>query len=235
MPIKHIQKISLVDYPGRISTVVFFGGCNLKCPFCHNPELVLSKYLKETPNISKEKVLSIILERKGFIDGVVFTGGEPFISFSELKWLTERLKAEKISVKVDTNGTFPEKLKYMIDENLIDYVAMDVKTSPSKYRLLAADNGISEKVKQSIHILVSSNVDYEFRTTLAPGFITEEDMREIIFLLRDAKKYILQQFIPQNTLDPEYLCFPPTEEKEIEKFFNISKTVLKNVEIRRYL
>lgn len=194
-------KTSFVDYPGKICSVIFFGGCNFRCPYCHNPGLV-NNTEPEFPFKLIEKHLD---KRKGLIDAVTITGGEPTL-YKELVEIIEKLKKRNLSIKLDTNGTNPEMLRKLIDNDLIDYVALDIKAPFSKYEKVIKTKINSNLVKESVKILIESKKDYEFRTTVHSELINEEDLLEIAKDLKGAKKWCLQVFMNYNQiLDKEYM------------------------------
>lgn len=193
------QKTSLLDFPQKIACIVFTPRCNFQCGYCHNPEL----------NNSKEAVIELpsffeFLEtRKGKLDGVVITGGEPTLQKGLYQFIFE-IKNMGYAVKLDTNGSNPELLKKFIDEKLIDYVAMDIKAPFYKYHDVIKTKIPLENIKQSIDILLENRVDYEFRTTVVKEQLTFDDFEKIGELIKGAKKYYLQKFEPSKTLDPKF-------------------------------
>ena len=192
MSINGFQKLTLLDFPGHVACTVFFGGCNLRCPFCHNALLVTET--EEIEEISEEDVLSVLRKRKGILDGVAITGGEPLLQ-KNIRDFILKVRALGYSVKLDTNGTFPEKLKALVSEGLIDYVAMDVKNSREKYSLTTGASHVDlDAVSKSIAFLLENHVPYEFRTTVVNEFHTEEDIEKIAGWIRGAEKYFLQDF-----------------------------------------
>lgn len=226
--IKGLQGTSLLDYPGRISSVIFIGGCNFRCPFCHNPELVEPEKIKSTPVIEIEEALNELRRRSKFIEGVAITGGEPLL-FSYIEELVIRIKEMGLSVKIDTNGAFPERLKRVIKD--ADYIAMDLKTSPEKYLLATGGRCDFHKVFRSMKILLSSGIDYEFRTTLVPSVVEEEDIERIASMIEGARKYALQIYRPGKTLAPDFVSvsYPKDRMEEMKK---IAEKFIKNVELR---
>lgn len=192
MNIQGLQKLTLLDYPGHTACTVFTGGCNLRCPFCHNSPLVLTPEA-DLP-FSEEDVFALLNKRKGILDGVAVTGGEPLIQ-KDIAAFLEKVKTEGFLVKLDTNGTFPEKLKELIDNSLVDYVAMDIKNSREKYALTSGVKNIdTAKIEQSISLLMTGSVDYEFRTTVVKEYHTVSDVEDIAMWINGAKKYFLQCF-----------------------------------------
>jgi len=197
MNIRGLFKTSLVDYPGKISSVIFTGGCNLRCGYCHNPDLALN-----SPNLEKfedSDVISFLEKRKGLLDGVTISGGEPTMDRGLIPFL-ERVKSLGISVKLDTNGFFPRVVSECIEKKLIDYAAVDVKTSPEKYSILTGKDVSFGEVLTTLDILKDSLIDYEIRTTCVPGFAEVEDIQKIGESIVKVKKYYLQQFVNINTL-----------------------------------
>ncbi len=205
-----IQKTSLIDFPDRISTVLFTPGCNLRCPYCYNWRIVLEP---KGPYLSEKEALNILRLRRRFINSVVISGGEPTIHPS-IKFFLKKLKDEGFKVKLDTNGFFPETLKECMP--YIDYVALDVKTAASKYRLLGADN--IDGYLETIDVLKRGKIDYEFRMTVVPEIVEEEDLHDIGEMIRGAKRLALQQFIPGDTLDKRFSKIKPYSEKTITRF-----------------
>jgi pyruvate formate lyase activating enzyme len=189
MKIGGFQETSLLDYPGKISSIIWTVGCNFHCPFCYNPQLVNEK----SEIISEEKILSFLKNRIGKIDALSISGGEPLIQ-KDINIFIEKVKKLGLLVKIDTNGAFPEKLKELIDENLIDYIAMDVKAPPVKYNVLSGVKVDLSKINESIEIIKNSSLDYEFKTTIIPTFLDKTDIIKIAEWLKGAKKYCIQQF-----------------------------------------
>lgn len=207
MLIKGFLGVSLIDCPKKIASVIFLAGCNFRCPFCHNPELVTGFH--QLPDLSIEEVLRKLKERENFIDGVVLTGGEPLI-YRTLKNFLERIKKEtNLFVKVDTNGYFPDHLKELIQEGFVDYIAMDIKTSPDKYYRATGRKLNFSRIEKSIKLLLNSSILYEFRTTVVPGLVEEKDLYVIASLLSGARKFVLQQFRNLKTLDERFKIIRP--------------------------
>ncbi len=186
------QRLSLLDYPGHLASVLFVRGCNFRCPFCYNPQLVREP---EGEGPSTEEILAYLRRRKGWVDGVVVTGGEPTL-YPSLPEFLERIKGEGLKVKLDTNGSNPELLQELLARGLVDYVAMDVKAPlrEEAYRRVAGVPVSLEAVRRSISLLLSSGIDYEFRTTVVPTLLEEGDLLEIAEEIRGARRYYLQQF-----------------------------------------
>ncbi len=195
--IRSIVGTSLIEYPGRISAVIFSGGCNLSCPFCHNPELVLPDLLDHQFSISDEDVVQSLQKRSGFIDAVSVTGGEPLFHGGTVDLLGRIRRETGLLVKLDTNGTFPDRLTDSLPN--VNYVAMDIKTSPDKYPLATGGGACFADVARSVEI-VKGFGDYEFRTTMVPDLVTPDDIREILAVLGPVKRFVIQQFRPGKTL-----------------------------------
>ncbi len=204
MIIAGVQKTSTVDWPENICSTVFIAGCNFRCPFCHNPELVLPEEIEKTEALSENELLTALVERKRFIDGVCITGGEPLMSPDIVK-LIHKIKDKGLAVKVDTNGSVPKLLKKLIDEKLIDYVAMDIKGPKDRYAEFTGVKANLKLIEESIKILKSSNIAYEFRTTMVKGLLDSKDILRIAEWLDGADAYYIQQFVSDGkTLDPEF-------------------------------
>lgn len=213
MNVKGLRKTSLIDYPGEISSVVFVGGCNLRCRFCHNIYLVNDH--NETSSIPVEEVFSSLIGRKKNISSIVITGGEPAFNSSIIEFIS-KLKILNFKVKLDTNGFFPEIIQTLVSKQMVDYVSLDIKTSPAKYEDLTGDSSF-DKVVSTLNILKNHNVEYEIRTTCVPGFIDIEELLEIGNCVGRVKRYYLQQFRNEITLDNALSAFKPySKEKLLE-------------------
>ena len=192
MKIAGLMKLTLLDYPGEMACTIFTSSCNFRCPFCHNSSLVINT--ESNKLIDNNEVLSFLKERTGRLDGVCITGGEPTIQ-EDLTSFIKEIKNIGYKVKLDTNGYNPKKLKELISSNLVDYVAMDIKNSLSKYPLTCGLKAMMlENVLESISYLLENHVDYEFRTTIIKEFHEENDLKEIAKLIKGCKRYFLQQF-----------------------------------------
>lgn len=189
MNIGGLQKTSLLDYPDTISAIIWTVGCNFRCPFCYNKDLVLGN----VENISEKDIFSFLEKRKGLLEGLVISGGEPLMQKDIVQFI-EKVKKLGYKIKIDTNGMYPEKLKELIDKKLVDYIAMDIKAPIDKYDQLSGIKTDIKKIEKSIEIIRSSSVDYEFKTTFVPSLLTKEDILSIGKLLKGSKKYYLQQF-----------------------------------------
>jgi len=199
MNISGLQKLSLVDFPRKMAATVFTGGCNLRCPFCHNALLVTAP-AEEREHYETGEVLDFLASRKGLLDGVVLSGGEPLLQEGTAEFAAAA-KALGFAVKLDTNGCFPNRLRALLDAGNIDYVAMDVKNSLSKYPSTVGIPGFDTScVQESAALLMEGRVDYEFRTTLVREFHTEADLLCIAHWLEGAKRHCLQNFVDSGTL-----------------------------------
>ncbi len=198
MRICGLQKLSMVDYPGKLAATVFTGGCNLRCPFCHNALLVTR--LDETPEIPEQEVLDFLASRRGLLDGVVLSGGEPLLQPGAAEFL-KKVRELGFSVKLDTNGCYPAPLADILARGLADYVAMDIKNSREKYAGTVGVPGFDlTPVEESIQLLRDSGTDYEFRTTAVREFHTAEDIRAIGQWVQGAPRYFLQSFVDSGNL-----------------------------------
>lgn len=212
MIIKGLQKLTLIDYPGKVACTLFTFGCNFRCPFCHNPELVVDD---GSPPILEEEILHFLSERKGFLDGVCITGGEPTLH-KDLPDFIGKIKKMGYSVKLDTNGTNPDMLKLLIREKLVDYIAMDVKAPLEKYESVVRVNVDASKIAESVEI-VKAFPEHEFRTTVVPELLTREDILAITGWLKGARRFFIQQFKPTKTLDETFLRKQVYLADELEK------------------
>jgi pyruvate formate lyase activating enzyme len=228
MKIGAFDKFSLIDYSGYATAIIFTQGCNFRCPFCHNPELVLPEQF-ETP-LPFEEIYAFLKKRKGLLDAVEFTGGEPTLQPDLLEKM-QALKALGYRIKLDTNGTNPDVVKQAILENLVDYIAMDVKGSLERYSEIAGVNVDTEKIEQSINLIKNSAPDYEFRTTLIRGFHDAAEMERIGALISGAKRYFIQNAHFDKTVKPNFKRHPLTRET-LEEFCKIIKSHNVRCEIR---
>ncbi len=190
MLLKGLQKTTLLDYPEKVACTVFTGGCNLRCPFCHNASLV---NVKDDNEISEDEFFTFLKKRVNILDGVCITGGEPLLQ-KDITSFIARIKELGYSVKLDTNGFYPHKLKELLDLKLIDYVAMDIKNSKKKYSKTCGVEVDINKIEESIALLLSSEIDFEFRTTVVRELHTSDDIESIAKWISSAPKYFLQSF-----------------------------------------
>lgn len=213
MKIGGFQKVSLIDYPGKISAIVFTQGCNFRCPFCHNPELVDPERFEGL--IPEAEILSFLEKRKGRLDAVVITGGEPTLQ-PELIPFVIHLKAMGYLIKLDTNGARPEVLEDMLGRGLLDYVAMDIKAPMERYGEVTKTKADTQRILRSISLIMESGVDYEFRTTAVKSLLEPQELEEIGRLIPGARRFVLQKFVPTKTLDRNYLNEPTYSDGELK-------------------
>lgn len=222
------QKMTLLDYPGKVACTVFTGGCNFRCPFCHNALLVTQ--LDEAEEYDEDEIIEYLKKRKGLLDGVAVTGGEPLMSDSTVDFI-RRVKAEGYSVKLDTNGSFPERLKLLVNEKLVDYVAMDIKNSKELYAETAGTARIDlSKIEESVCFLLEGNVDYEFRTTVVNGFHTVESIAAAAKWISGAKRYFLQNFVDSGNLIDEDVS--GVSKEEMKKMREAASQYVADTQIR---
>ena len=222
------QKLTLLDFPGRVAATVFTGGCNLRCPFCHNATLVTDT--KETPILTTDEVLAYLKKRQGILDGVCVTGGEPTLQV-DLPDFLRRLKEMGYAVKLDTNGTSPEVLRRLIAEHLVDYVAMDIKNCREKYGITAGKIPFDlSPIEESVKLLMSGSIPYEFRTTTVRGIHSAADFRAIGTWIAGAERYFLQGFVDSGSLiGGGFEAFTPDEMKQ---FLAIVRQTIPNAQLR---
>lgn len=197
MHIGGLQKTTLLDYPGKVACTVFLPGCNLRCPFCHNPDLVLPQKIQNN-GISPADLMQFLRKRQNILDGVCITGGEPTLD-PELPELIRAIRSLGFAVKLDTNGSNPQMLEKLMQEELVDYVAMDIKNAPARYRETCGGIDILDAARESVRLLRQGNICYEFRTTVS-SLHTEDDMREISRWLHGDSLYFLQPFVDSGSL-----------------------------------
>lgn len=225
-----VQKTSLLDYPDKISAIVFTQGCNFRCGYCHNPELLQKNSENDIYNV--DVFFEFLEKRKGKLDGVVITGGEPTLQ-KDLKLFIKKIKEMNYLVKLDTNGTNPHILEELINENLVDYIAMDIKSPLDKYSKITNSEVNTEKIQRSIKLILNSNIDYEFRTTVISSQLTINDFEKIAKLLKGAKKYYLQKFNSKNKILDETLIDEKTfTDVQFQKAIDILKYTIPTVELR---
>jgi pyruvate formate lyase activating enzyme len=195
-----LQKFSLVDYPGKTCAILFTRGCNFRCPYCHNPELVWPE--QYAPEISLEGVMDFLRQRRGLLEAVTITGGEPTLH-ADLPAVARAIKELGFALKLDSNGSRPDVLRKLIEDGLVDYVAMDVKAPLSQYARVCGAEISVEPIRESIALLLQGRVDYEFRTTVDRALLDEQDLLEIGEMIRGAGKYYLQKLNDFNAKDPQ--------------------------------
>ncbi|MCD6248273.1 MAG: anaerobic ribonucleoside-triphosphate reductase activating protein [Hadesarchaea archaeon] len=233
MEFKGLLPLSLIEYPNKIVAVVHTGGCNFRCPFCYNRDLVLNP--DSIPSVSEEEVIGLLKSRKRWLDGLAVTGGEPTIH-PDLPRFLRRVKELSFLVELETNGSNPEMLEELIEEELVDYIAMDVKAPLTweRYKEIAGikDKTIFEKVLKSIELLKRGKVDYEFRTTFVPDLLSEEDILAIAKELKGAKRYVLQQFTPRTPIDEKLEKSTPAPPEKLIDIKNKIHSMFQKFELR---
>ena len=227
MQIGGLQKLTLIDYPGRLAATVFLCGCNFHCPWCYSSELVLPKKIKNQPKISEKEFFDFLNERKNLLEGVTICGGEPTVN-KDLPQFCKKIRRLGYFVKLDTNGSNPEMLEELIKNKLIDYVAMDVKLPKERYPEIYGKRVKIKNIEKSINILKIKKIDSEFRTTVVPTILDKEDISKIVRWIGPTKRYYLQNFRPEKTIDPKFEKIKPypqeyliSIQKAIAPFFEI--------------
>lgn len=229
MGIKGFQGTSLLDYPGRIASLIFFGGCNLRCPYCHNPGLVLEP--EAYPDLPLDEVLDELAERRGFIDGVVVTGGEPTLA-AELFPLLRGVRGLGLQIKLDTNGLAPQVLEQVLAEGLADFIACDLKTAPQRYPELGCRPGEVSALEQSLRLLLSVAVAVEFRTTCAPGLVEAADIEAMGRAIAGAKIWVLQQFVASHAMETARRSQTPHSASALQDFAALARKHVPQVRLR---
>ena len=217
--IKGFLSSTLIDWEGRIACEIFIAGCNFRCPFCQNPQLVLND--PGLPSYDLEKIIRYITSKKKWIDGVVISGGEPFYAEGIMHML-EIFAENEVNVKVDTNGSFQNPMMYAIKHGLIQYVSMDIKCDLLNYRKYLKADVSGDVIMESISVLMKSGLDYEFRTTVVPQIVSRDDIHKISKLIKGARSYVLQQFNPKNTLSREFSMLKPYSEQQLEELVSVA-------------
>lgn len=226
MKLSGIQKLTLLDFPGKVACTLFTPGCNFRCPFCHNASLVFSC----VQNITEEEVLSFLNKRTGILDGVCITGGEPLLQ-KDIAVLLRKIKEMGFLVKLDTNGAFPERLEPLLKEKLVDYVAMDIKASRRNYHNAIGLTTVDlDSIERSVELLKTSGVDHEYRTTTVKGIHSSKDFEDISQWLAGEEKYFIQQYTPSDDMIGE--PFEQFTKEELEHFAEIVRQTVKTVELR---
>jgi pyruvate formate lyase activating enzyme len=226
--IKGLEKFASKDYPGYISATVFLGGCNFRCPFCHNADLVLQP--ETLPGVAEGDFLAFLDERKDWLEAVCVSGGEPLLT-PDIESLLRAVKERGFRAKLDTNGSLPDRLEAVIGAGLLDAVAMDVKAPPEKYWAVTRTDARVEDVKRSADILRASGLEYMFRTTAVPGLVAEEDLVAIGRWLEGADLFQLQPFVARSTLDPEFLKVKPYCKETMERLAAAVRPYFKEVRL----
>jgi len=225
-----LQKLTLIDFPGKIAATVFTIGCNFSCPFCHNPELVDPEKILAQPKVEEKYFFDFLKGRQGMLEAVCVTGGEPTLN-RDLPEFLAKIKELGFLVKLDTNGTNPALVEKLIAKNLIDYLAMDIKAPLEKYKKIVGPRVSLENIQRSVE-LTRSLAEYEFRTTVLPALHSRKDLLSIGRWLQGSKRYFLQQFRPQKTLDEKFASERPFDEKELAEICRILKVFFDECGIR---
>jgi pyruvate formate lyase activating enzyme len=223
MKIGALQKVSLIDYPGEICAIVFTQGCNFRCPYCHNPELVNPELYNES--LPEEVIFSFLAKRKGKIDAVTITGGEPTIQHGLIDFV-KRVRKKGYSIKIDTNGSNPEVIDKLLSMKLLDYIAMDIKSPAEKHKIVTRSQINFDTIKQTIELIMKSGIPYEFRTTALKKLLEENDILDIASLIKNARLYVLQQFIPSKVLDRGFIKYESYSRDELE---SLSKKIAQRI------
>lgn len=229
MRIAALQRVTLIDYPGKIGATVFTQGCNFRCPYCHNPELV--DPARYEPIISEKEVLSFLDKRRGKLDAVTVTGGEPSIHRSLGRFL-ETLREMGYLIKIDTNGSNPDVVEKIISRKLVDYLAMDVKGPLDKYGEIASVKIDTSKIRRSIEIITSSGIEHEFRTTILRSQLNLQDLISVARLIKKAHLYVLQPFVPSKILNSSFLSEASYSQEEFSTIRDNLEKVVTRVVIR---
>lgn len=223
-----LQKLTLLDFPERVACTVFLSGCNFRCPFCHNSSLIPVN--GDIDEISEDELFTFLKKRVGILDGVAITGGEPLL-FEDIIPLIRKIKDLGYAVKLDTNGSFPQRLQYLVEEKLVDYVAMDIKNAPEKYALTCGMNVFDiTKVQQSIRYLLGNHVPYEFRTTVVREFHEPSDFESIGKWISGAERYFIQPFVDSGACLQDGLHAP--DDALLALFRGLSAKYVQNAQIR---
>ncbi|HKJ05788.1 MAG TPA: anaerobic ribonucleoside-triphosphate reductase activating protein [Geopsychrobacteraceae bacterium] len=229
MRIKGFQGTSLLDFPGRLAALVFTGGCNLTCPFCHNPGLVLNP--GQYPDYPIDELLVDLRQRSGFIDGVVVSGGEPTLEPGLEGFLSE-VKQMGLQVKLDSNGLLPDVLQRLLGRDLIDYLAIDLKTSPNRYSELHNHAIESGPLLKTISLAKSAGCEYEFRTTCVPGLVDADDIKAIGKAIKGARLWVLQQFAPHHSLDETLRDVEPHSSQTLRSLSTLAADYAAEIKVR---
>ncbi len=227
MKIGGLQRTSLNEYPGKICAIIFTQGCNFRCHYCHNPELVLPELFARP--IPEEEIFAF-LKNRPLLEGVTITGGEPCLQ-NDLPAFLQQLRSCRLAIKLNTNGSFPRVLETILAYRLVDYVSLDIKTSFPRYQEVTSVPVDTETIRDSLKLLLHSGIEYDLRTTVVRGLLNEDDLHTIGQLVQGASKYIFQQFLPSKTVNPEFLRREAPAEVELEKFQRIMAQYVEKCEI----
>lgn len=226
--VKGLEKFAPKDFPGYLSATVFVGGCNFRCPYCHNGDLVLRPHA--LPDFPLDFLVGFFDSRKDWLEGVCISGGEPLLH-EDLDMLCSVFKEKGLLVKIDTNGSFPDRLERLITAGLIDHIAMDVKAPVDKYALLAGLPLDVKAIQKSVCLIRHSGLPYVFRTTAVPGLIEAEDIRGIARWLEGVAVFQIQQFFPRNALDPEFQKKKPFSADQVRGFARVAEPYCQTVRV----
>ncbi|PKN85933.1 MAG: anaerobic ribonucleoside-triphosphate reductase activating protein [Deltaproteobacteria bacterium HGW-Deltaproteobacteria-1] len=229
MNIGGLQKVSLIDYPGKISAIIFTQGCNFRCPYCHNPQLVDPKLYN--PCLFTKDILDFLEHRRGKLDAVTITGGEPTLQ-EDLVPFIQKIRKMGFAVKLDSNGSHPDVLGRLLKENLLDFVALDIKAPRDRYQSFVNTTVDAAIIAESVRLVLKSKIPQEFRTTVVKSMLTPKDILAIAKEIAGAKRYALQRFQPAQTLDPEYAGENSYPEKEFLKLKKQLEKIVPLVVIR---
>ncbi|MFN4227688.1 MAG: anaerobic ribonucleoside-triphosphate reductase activating protein [Candidatus Ratteibacteria bacterium] len=229
MRIGALQKTSLIEFPGIISCIVFTQGCNFRCHYCHNPELVLPEKFQNV--IPEEFFFSFLEKRKKYLEGVCITGGEPTIQKDIIEFI-RKIKDKGFKVKIDTNGSEPEIIERLLKEELIDYFSMDLKGPIEKYKIITGVEVESDKILRSIEIIKNAKIDYEIRTTVVKSQISFEDFEKIGKIIEGCKKYFIQRFVPSKHVNEDFIREKTYTDEEFEEIKKIMKKYVSLCEVR---
>ena len=229
MKIGGLQKTSLIEFPDKICAIIFTQGCNFRCPYCHNPELVEPE--KFSNLISEEEIFSFLKKRKKYLNAVSITGGEPCLQKDIFEFM-DKIKNMGFLIKLETNGSFPEVIKTSIKKSFVDYLSMDIKGPFEKYDKIVRVKIDISKIKESINLIMNSGLNYEFKTTVVKSLITKKDFESIGNSIKGAKLYFLQKFVSIKLLDPDFSKEETYSDEEFEEIKNLMKNYVSECEIR---
>jgi len=231
MKIKGFIKTTFIEYPGKIASMIFLPGCNFRCSFCFNPELIFES--DKIEDVNEREVFDFLEKQRKWIDAVVISGGEPTLQKDLIDFI-RKIKKLGFLIRIYTNGSNPEVLKKLIEERLIDSIAMDIKAplTEEKYERVTNTKEFLKNVKESISLIMKSGLDYEFRTTVVPSLHSDEDIEEIAKYIKGAKMFILQKFLPENALDDKLKKLKTQSDEEMQKLAEIAQIYVKNVKWR---
>mgnify|MGYP000870286005 CR=1 FL=1 len=233
MDIRGLQQTSLIDYPGEICATLFAGGCNLRCRYCYNKDLVFAP--ETLPFFSRETIISLLQKRSSLLDGICLTGGEPTLQGGALLPFLTAMKETGLKIKLDTNGTRPEVLRELLGKKVLDYIAVDLKGPWEKYALIVGKQIDIGALKETIALLKDNPLKQEFRTTVVPGLLVEEDLLAIAKVIEGFPKYVLQQFQPHpNMIDPSLCSVRPYSRDTMMQVAQLCRRYVQSVELRGF-